>query len=170
MFFGDARPQLQPRRTRSRRAEPALICPAGPSTPAIILYNACSLGWKVWPQRRDCSVYLLAARAAARRTNCCARQSGSGSTALIICSSSLGAESAARLVNAHMPFVLAERCPAAAHFNACYVNFEEGAYRMARHLLELGRKRLWLLTNEHRPNVAASMLGGAAAGAARSRS
>ena len=106
--------------------------------------------------RRDCSVYLCGT--GGRPEDELLRAAiGQRFDGLIICSSSLGAESAARLVNAHMPFVLAERCPAAAHFNACYVNFEEGAYRMARHLLELGRKRLWLLTNEHRPNVAASM-------------
>lgn len=106
--------------------------------------------------RRDCSVYLCGA--GGRSEDDLLRAAiGQRFDGLIICSSSLGAESAARLVNAHMPFVLAERCPAAARFNACYVNFEEGAYRMARHLLELGRKRLWLLTSERQPNVSANM-------------
>ena len=38
------------------------------------------LGWKVWPHG-GIVPFTCAARAAARRTNCCARQSGSGSTA-----------------------------------------------------------------------------------------
>ncbi|MCI8493321.1 MULTISPECIES: LacI family DNA-binding transcriptional regulator [Anaerotruncus] len=106
--------------------------------------------------QRDCSVYLCGTGGRSEE-DLLRAVVGQRFDGLIICSSSLGAESAARLVNAHMPFVLAGRCPAAAHFNACYVNFEEGAYRMARHLLELGRKRLWLLTNGRRPNVSASM-------------
>ncbi len=50
-----------------------------------------------------------------------------------------------RLNEAQLPFVLVGNSPAAVKFNACYINTEEGAMRMARHLLGQGHRRLALL-------------------------
>lgn len=76
---------------------------------------------------------------------------------LVIYTNTLSVEDAADLQRRRVPFVLVGRSEAAPHHNACYINYEEGGYRMVRHLLELGHQKFLLLCDAGAPNIEARM-------------
>lgn len=79
---------------------------------------------------------------------------------IVIAGDDTGEDDAAPLAEAQLPFVLVGNSPAAASCNACYINTEEGAYRMARHLLKMGHHGVTLLCGGNEQRLEAAMRAG----------
>ena len=108
--------------------------------------------------RREHAVYLCSTKGGPDRE----RQAIAGALeqrmrGLVIYTNTLSAEDAADLQRRRVPFVLVGRSEAAPRHNACYINYEEGGYRMVRHLLELGHQKFLLLCEAGSPNIEARM-------------
>lgn len=108
--------------------------------------------------RREHAVYLCSTKGGPDRE----RQAIAGALEqrmreLVIYTNTLSAEDAADLQRRRVPFVLVGRSEAAPRHNACYINYEEGGYRMVRHLLELGHQKFLLLCEAGSPNIEARM-------------
>lgn len=80
---------------------------------------------------------------------------------IVMVNTSLSPAAASMLQSAQTPLVMVGRKDTAIQYNTCYINYEEGAYRLVRHLLELGHKKMLLLCGETERLIEQTVLQGA---------
>ncbi len=143
---------------RGRSSTIGLLVPRADDRLAIRMLD----GVESVASRRGFTVYLCGTRGdAERERGIVSTALAQGMEGLIILTETLDVQTAAELRKRGVPFVLAGRSEAARRQNACYINYEEGGYRMVRHLLELGRENIVLLCGADAPGIVAQMGEGA---------